>query len=179
MLGLLASGPGARWLAHPGWLGHCRPGDSPLPLPQGCTGRIRAVVPCEAGNPAAMAGVRSGYTRSMIISVVDCADMQQAWRDAFAEVEYRNGQARLAASAPRMQRTGMKQLRRDEASEDEDSPTPERGGRNAKRRNEDRTSRGSASRSSENKSPTPSQAPTGRVAKRSHEDQTKPKPSYS
>ena len=69
----------------------------------------------------------------MIISVVDCADMHQAWRDAFAEVEYRNSQARLAGPDHRVHKTGRKHARRDEESEDEETPTPGRGGRNAKK----------------------------------------------
>ena len=79
-----------------------------------------------------MASCREGYTRSMAISVVDCADMQQAWRDAFAEVEYRHRQARLAAPDSSVHNTGRKHEDSHEDHDDHEAITPRQGWKQSK-----------------------------------------------
>ena len=69
--------------------------------------------------------------------------MQQAWRDAFAEVDYRNSQAMLAAPDPVCTRLGGSTKSAMNSTKAK-KHTPRRGGRNAKAQQEERTSRRSA-----------------------------------
>ena len=89
--------------------------------------------------------------------------MQQAWRDAFAEVECRNSQARLAAPDPRVHNTGRKHKEGHEYHEDQEALTPVKGGRETKATHEERTSRRSAHKALRDELPTPSWAPPGSV----------------